>query len=296
MKGDPVASVKWLGKPENHDFPAAADYLALLADVHTVNELTEQLRAGAVVHKKAKDILRAARLRLLDEDNPHVAADLAKIKKGQPLSPILLIRGNYAAGVPCRSRTATTGCAPVTTPTRTPISRSFWCSGDCDRGRIPRGTDRGRAGAGAIRRAGVGHHRRGPSPLRNYSSTATPPLVRRRRCEVLPVGRRLRSRGDAGDSTVSSDVGTGASTVSAAASSEDSAGSSSGSGASTFSRPTSAGTSSVPASSVSSGSPASSVSAASSVSSSSSWPSSSSSSSATASSVLPRFFREYGVP
>lgn len=94
-----MASVKWLEK-ESHDFPAAADYLALLADVHTVNELTERLRAGSVVHKKAKDILRAARLRLLDADNPHVAADLAKIKKGQPLSPILLIRGNYATGAP----------------------------------------------------------------------------------------------------------------------------------------------------------------------------------------------------
>lgn len=98
--GCAMASVKWLERPENHDFPAAADYLALLADAHTVDELTEQLRAGSVVHKKAKDILRAARLRLLDEDNPHVAADLVKIKKGQPLSPILLIRGNYATGVP----------------------------------------------------------------------------------------------------------------------------------------------------------------------------------------------------
>jgi hypothetical protein len=95
-----VASVKWLDKPEDHDFPAAANYLALLANTHTVNDLTERLRAGTVVHKKAKDILRAAQLRLLPEDNPHVAADLVKIKKGQPLSPILLIRGDYAEGVP----------------------------------------------------------------------------------------------------------------------------------------------------------------------------------------------------
>jgi hypothetical protein len=95
-----LASVKWLDKPEDHDFPAAASYLALLATTHTVNDLTERLRAGSIVHKKAKDILRAAQLRLLPEDNPHVAADLVKIKKGQPLSPILLIRGDYADGVP----------------------------------------------------------------------------------------------------------------------------------------------------------------------------------------------------
>ncbi len=95
-----MASVKWLEKPEAHDFPAAADYLALVAEPRTVDELTERLRAGSIVHKKAKDILRAARLRLLPVDNPHVAADLSKIKKGQALSPILLVRGDFMAGVP----------------------------------------------------------------------------------------------------------------------------------------------------------------------------------------------------
>ena len=95
-----MASVKWLEKPEAHDFPAAADYLALLADSHTVEELTERLQAGTITHKKAKDILRAAQLGLLPVDNPHVAADLAKIKKGQPLSPILLVRGDFTTGVP----------------------------------------------------------------------------------------------------------------------------------------------------------------------------------------------------
>ncbi|WP_156689151.1 hypothetical protein [Mycobacterium sp. Marseille-P9652] len=95
-----MPSVKWLDKPEAHDFPAAADYLALLADSHTVDELTQRLRAGGIVHKKAKDILRAAQLSLLPEDNPHVAADLAKVKKGQPLSPILLVRGDFVTGVP----------------------------------------------------------------------------------------------------------------------------------------------------------------------------------------------------
>jgi len=95
-----MLSVKWLEKPEPHDFPAAGDYLALLTDSQTVKDLTERLQAGSVVHKKAKDILRAARLRLLPVDNPHVAADLSKIKKGQPLSPILLVRGDFMTGVP----------------------------------------------------------------------------------------------------------------------------------------------------------------------------------------------------
>jgi hypothetical protein len=95
-----MASVKWLEKPEAHDFPAAADYLALLADPDTANRLAEKLKAGIVTHKKAKDILRAAQLSLLPVDNPHVAADLSKIKKGQSLSPILLVRGDFTKGVP----------------------------------------------------------------------------------------------------------------------------------------------------------------------------------------------------
>src|SRR5208282_3829482 len=95
-----MAGVQWVEKPEAHDFPAAADYLAMLADAQTVKKLTKKLKAGSVTHKKAKDILRAAQLRLLDVDNPHVATDLSKIKKGQPLSPILLVRGDFTKGVP----------------------------------------------------------------------------------------------------------------------------------------------------------------------------------------------------
>ncbi|MBW0015453.1 hypothetical protein [Mycobacterium sp.] len=95
-----MAKVKWLEKPEAHDFPAAADYLALLTPAGTANELAEKLKGGIVSYKKAKDILRAAQLGLLPPDNPHVAADLSKIKKGQPLSPILLVRGDFTTGVP----------------------------------------------------------------------------------------------------------------------------------------------------------------------------------------------------
>jgi hypothetical protein len=94
-----MAKVKWLEKPEDHDFPAAGDYLALLADSNTVKEVTDSLQRGTVVYKTAKDLLRAARLSLLPEDNPHVAADLTKIKKGTPLSPILAVRGDLATGV-----------------------------------------------------------------------------------------------------------------------------------------------------------------------------------------------------
>lgn len=94
-----MLSVKWLEKPEAHDFPAAADYLTMVAGGQTVRKLIKKLKAGTVTHRKAKDILRAAQLRLLPVDNPHVAADLTKVEKGLPLSPILLVRGDFMTGV-----------------------------------------------------------------------------------------------------------------------------------------------------------------------------------------------------
>lgn len=50
-----MVGVKWLEKPGAHDFPVAEeDYLGLLADMHSVRELMEQLQAGAVVHKQGQ--------------------------------------------------------------------------------------------------------------------------------------------------------------------------------------------------------------------------------------------------
>jgi hypothetical protein len=63
----------------------------MFADPASVLALTDRMRAATVEHKKAKDILRAARLELLPGDNAHGVSDLAKIKKGQPLSPIQLV-------------------------------------------------------------------------------------------------------------------------------------------------------------------------------------------------------------
>jgi hypothetical protein len=90
-----VTEVRWLPKPEKHDFQAAEDYLSLIMPAKDAADLKAKLaaKAGDLTHRKAKDILRASQLALLGEDNKHVASDLAKIKTGAALSPILLIRG-----------------------------------------------------------------------------------------------------------------------------------------------------------------------------------------------------------
>ena len=92
-------AVLWGDEPDEHDYPAAADYLALLASAEQIAEIVAALKHAPVVHKKAKDLLRASQLALLPKDNVHVQRDLKKIKKGKKLSPILVVRGNLDAGV-----------------------------------------------------------------------------------------------------------------------------------------------------------------------------------------------------
>jgi hypothetical protein len=90
----PVA-VKWLPKPEKHDFQAAQDYLSLIMSPKQAAGYRRQLTAARdnITYRKAKDILRASQLALLGEDNKHVASDLRKTASGAALSPILLLRG-----------------------------------------------------------------------------------------------------------------------------------------------------------------------------------------------------------
>jgi hypothetical protein len=93
-----MAKVEWKSAPDEHDYPAAAGYLALLAGPAEVDRLVSLLRDAPVAPWKAKDILRASGLPLLPLTNPHVAADLHKIANGKSLSPVLLVRGDLSSG------------------------------------------------------------------------------------------------------------------------------------------------------------------------------------------------------
>ncbi|MET0455093.1 MAG: hypothetical protein ABW137_24910 [Mycobacterium sp.] len=92
-------AVKWLDAPEDHDYDAAADYLSLVAEADAVAKTVDALKTAEPVLRKAKDILRAARLTLLADSNPRVKTDLAKIAAGKRLSPILLVRGKVLDGI-----------------------------------------------------------------------------------------------------------------------------------------------------------------------------------------------------
>jgi hypothetical protein len=92
--------VHWKDEPDQHDYPAAAAYLALIADPVTADALIGGLRRAPIEHYKAKDILRASGLPDLPLDNVHVAKDVAKIKADRALSPVLLVRGDIHRGYP----------------------------------------------------------------------------------------------------------------------------------------------------------------------------------------------------
>jgi hypothetical protein len=91
---------RWKERPDDHDYPAAEDYLSLVISPAAAKALARRLRTAPLVHRKAKDLLRASGLPLLAPDNFHVAKDLKKLTQGRLLSPVLCVRGIVRLHVP----------------------------------------------------------------------------------------------------------------------------------------------------------------------------------------------------
>lgn len=89
----------WKDSPDEHDFPAARDYLSLITDNKIAELVVDSLKEVPTEVRKAKDLLRASGLPLLGKDDFHVALDLKKVSKGIPLSPVLLVRGSISKQV-----------------------------------------------------------------------------------------------------------------------------------------------------------------------------------------------------
>jgi hypothetical protein len=86
-------SEHWKLEPDDHDFPAAATYLSLICEPTLADQLMKLLKTAPSAIYQAKDLLRASNLQLLQRNNEHVAKDLAQVKAGHKLSPVLLVRG-----------------------------------------------------------------------------------------------------------------------------------------------------------------------------------------------------------
>jgi hypothetical protein len=91
---------RWKESPDDHDYPAAEDYLSLITTPAAAKAISRRLRTASLVRRKAKDLLRASSLPVLGPDNFHVAKDLMKVTQGKLLSPVLCVRGMVRLHVP----------------------------------------------------------------------------------------------------------------------------------------------------------------------------------------------------
>jgi|SRR6202035_3975650 len=86
--------VKWLDDPEKKDFLAARSFLSMVIFPEELDETISALHDAPQGNWAAKDLLRAAGLPpLRAKQSTEVAEKLAKIKKGTPISPVLLVGG-----------------------------------------------------------------------------------------------------------------------------------------------------------------------------------------------------------
>ncbi len=95
-----TASEHWKASPDEHDYPAAHDFLSLLLTEVDTAKAVDTLKNAALTHRKAKDLLRASALQTLPSSNVHVAKDLETVRDGGQLSPVLLVRGDASRGAP----------------------------------------------------------------------------------------------------------------------------------------------------------------------------------------------------
>ncbi len=87
-----MPAIKWLKKPEEHDYAAARSYLRLTFPGGEARDFVQELERAKVTEFKAKDIFRASGLSLLGISNWHIEHDRRKIAAGTKLSPLLLVR------------------------------------------------------------------------------------------------------------------------------------------------------------------------------------------------------------
>jgi hypothetical protein len=85
--------------PQQHDFEAAANYVSLLSKIDR-HAFIKAMIDGDTEHHPAKDLIRASREPLLEADNEHVQRDLQKVHDGHELSPVIIVRGQFADNRP----------------------------------------------------------------------------------------------------------------------------------------------------------------------------------------------------
>lgn len=84
--------IEWKDDVKPEHYTAAVSYLSLIYDVLKSKEIVSKLRSAEMSQFKSKDIFRASGLSLLGISNQHIKRNQRKIKEGEDLAPILLVR------------------------------------------------------------------------------------------------------------------------------------------------------------------------------------------------------------
>jgi len=84
--------IKWSMDPDTKDYEAGTTYMSLLMPRSVAAATVGKFLDVETTQYRANDILRAAQLPLLAQDDPHVAKDLKKIQEDIALAPVLLAR------------------------------------------------------------------------------------------------------------------------------------------------------------------------------------------------------------
>lgn len=94
MPGEKPVKVKWTGDASEDDYDAAAHYLSLVSTVANASKAVAALKTAAVEKYKAADLLRASQVKLPKSDDRPCKQELKKIRQGEALRPVLLVRDN----------------------------------------------------------------------------------------------------------------------------------------------------------------------------------------------------------
>ena len=89
--------INWLPNVAQDDFQSAEQYLELLFAPKRAQALKKDLHASAMQEFPVKDVLRASGLPPLTKDDPDVARQVKKIKAGDGISAVLLVRDDPQA-------------------------------------------------------------------------------------------------------------------------------------------------------------------------------------------------------
>ena len=86
--------VQWLEDAIDEDYNAAAHYLSLLDVQKNADKAVAEMRSATITEFKATDLLRAAQLTVPKADDRPSREQMKKIKNGEPISPVLLMRAS----------------------------------------------------------------------------------------------------------------------------------------------------------------------------------------------------------